>query len=356
MRARRGRSFSSIKSGTPGQQEKMNMESVWPLPTRLPTGSGHWQVLQADPGLYGHYHEIAHQLSKYGAMPLNAAYERLDKSGLFAEPRIALEVELFVREPPREYALRMLGFRTPDSDVFLPAETKDEWSPLSAEFGLYHDLYMKWQQNHTEDGARNWYTAAVRRIDEIKTLTKYFHGTAVVAARSALEGIAPLSVNRDFSSVANPGFYVTLDSCQSVAAALAREDNKGSEGDDGPAIVEFILPREELARLRTKTFGPNDFAEWWQFVKACRRGEAHGYEAVEGPYLSDPQVLRDPAWRMDTADSISRRRDMAKMIQAPLAHGHQLCLCSRRAWELFDSAKRRVFKGSALKELLGQTP
>lgn len=114
-----------------------------------------------------------------------------------------------------------------------------------------------------------------RRASIFTELQLFLRDLSWRASRPSLPG------NRDFSSVATPGFYVTLDSRQSAAWAVRAANRRRNEGrNGGPAIVEFVLPREALARLHTKTFGVNDFNEWWQFVRACRRGEAHKYDAV----------------------------------------------------------------------------
>ena len=73
------------------------------------------------------------------------------------------------------------------------------------------------------------------------------------------------------------GFYCT--NLQRQAEKWAREKRRGH-------VVSVYEYNESAASLNRKVF-PEMTQEWLDFVVACRRGQPHAYDIVEGPMADD---------------------------------------------------------------------
>ncbi|MCH7786556.1 MAG: DUF3990 domain-containing protein, partial [Chloroflexi bacterium] len=111
-----------------------------------------------------------------------------------------------------------------------------------------------------------------------------YHGTldrnadAIVKSGVSLEYAKP---GRDFGS----GFYTTTLKRQAEAWANIMAANTANL--DNPAIVEFIVPRDNLARLDCLWFIRSGFDadDFWSFIFHCRGGQsAHGRATGTGWY------------------------------------------------------------------------
>ncbi|MBV9039254.1 MAG: DUF3990 domain-containing protein, partial [Acidobacteriaceae bacterium] len=91
-----------------------------------------------------------------------------------------------------------------------------------------------------------------------------------------------------------PGFYTTtiLRQAHMWAAQLA-----ATKGSVAAAVVQLIVPREELAKLDALAFVRGDFDadDFWSLVYHCRRGAAdHGRVPSAPDYLSMYDVVYGP--------------------------------------------------------------
>lgn len=98
---------------------------------------------------------------------------------------------------------------------------------------------------------------------------KLFHGTNIVVKSPE---IRVAGYNKDFGF----GFYCTN---------LERQAQRWAISKRNPHIV-CVYEFEPDSSLNVKVF-PEMSDEWLDFVAACRHGESHPYDIVEGPMADD---------------------------------------------------------------------
>ena len=100
---------------------------------------------------------------------------------------------------------------------------------------------------------------------------KVYHGTNAVVTKPEIRIIG---YTKDFGY----GFYCTEIEKQAMRWAVSKRN---------PHIV-CIYEYEPNQELKIKSF-PKMTDEWLDFVAACRHGESHPYDIVEGP-MADDQI------------------------------------------------------------------
>lgn len=135
-----------------------------------------------------------------------------------------------------------------------------------------------------------------------------YHGTNMVVDKPEIR-ISGFS--KDFGY----GFYCTELEKQAQRWAISKRD---------PHIV-CVYEYEEQDTLKVKKFGiMND--EWLDFVVACRHGESHDYDVVEGP-MADDQI-----WDYVEDYIAGRITREAFWILAKFKHPtHQIVFCNDKA-------------------------
>jgi Protein of unknown function (DUF3990) len=78
------------------------------------------------------------------------------------------------------------------------------------------------------------------------------------------------------------GFYTTTNLRQASQWAAKRFG-------DSADVLHFSVPRSELARLSSKSFGPGNMEEVFSMFRVGRSGGKHGYDMVSGPMLRNPK-------------------------------------------------------------------
>jgi len=105
-----------------------------------------------------------------------------------------------------------------------------------------------------------------------------YHGSNVIVAR-------PRLVHQNRTLDFGYGFYTTTN----LNHAISFADKVTSRRQSGsPCVSSYVVPDiEKLAgRYKVLVFSePNE--EWLDFVAACRSGQAHDYDIVEGPMADD---------------------------------------------------------------------
>lgn len=96
-----------------------------------------------------------------------------------------------------------------------------------------------------------------------------YHGTNVVVEKPEVRVVG---YNKDFGF----GFYCTRIERQAQRWAMTRRTNH----------IVCIYEYSPNPGLRTKVFDTMT-DEWLDFVAACRHGEQHAYDIVEGPMADD---------------------------------------------------------------------
>jgi hypothetical protein len=133
-----------------------------------------------------------------------------------------------------------------------------------------------------------------------------FHGTLAAHITSIEHGVELRRVRRysDFGR----GFYTTTSQRQ---ARFWAEEQVRRVGIGEPAIARFVVPRAELAKLRSIWFvrGGADGEDYWRFVEYCRTGRrARGVRLFGGWYdlVVGPVAIN---WRrrrvLDNSDQVS---------------------------------------------------
>ena len=127
-----------------------------------------------------------------------------------------------------------------------------------------------------------------------------YHGTTHDSARSVINGIQlKLSkLTNDFG----PGFYTTTVFDQAKAWAFTKWIRRGKTHHARPAVVEFVIGRDSLARLDALWFVRADRAadDYWSLIWHCRQGATdHArpnapffYNIVIGPVALQWQALQ----------------------------------------------------------------
>lgn len=96
-----------------------------------------------------------------------------------------------------------------------------------------------------------------------------YHGTNVVVHKPEVRVVG---YNKDFGF----GFYCTRFERQAQRWAMTRRTKH----------IVCVYEYEPYPELRTKVFDTMT-DEWLDFVAACRHGEQHAYDIVEGPMADD---------------------------------------------------------------------
>jgi len=120
------------------------------------------------------------------------------------------------------------------------------------------------------------------------------------------------------------GFYCTDFERQAQRWSLARR----------PRHVVGVYACDDLVGLQVKGF-PVMTDEWLDFVVACRRGQAHGFDVVEGP------MADDTIWNYveDFVDGLISREAFWALVK--FKHPtHQIAFCTAAA------LRHLVFRGS----------
>ena len=137
---------------------------------------------------------------------------------------------------------------------------------------------------------------------------RLYHGTDAIVTNPEIRVVG---YTKDFGY----GFYCTY---------LERQAKRWAVSKRNPHIV-CIYEYTPDERLRIKRF-PEMSDEWLDFVAACRHGESHDYDIVEGP-MADDEV-----WDY-VEDFISGRISReAFWVQARFKHPtHQIIFCTDKA-------------------------
>ena len=153
----------------------------------------------------------------------------------------------------------------------------------------------------------------VRRMNDDKTS---FAGDArSVCHGSRVTVRAPRILQTRYTKDFGPGFYCTVLREQAVRWAV-RFTGQGW-------LSHFLFrPNNELSTL---TF-PHMSEEWLDFITACRHGEAHPYDIVEGPMANDTIYN----YVQDFIDGKITRAAFWEL--AKFRHPtHQICFCTEHA-------------------------
>lgn len=76
------------------------------------------------------------------------------------------------------------------------------------------------------------------------------------------------------------GFYTTTNYNQAKKWAKRQDSNGG-------VIIEFNIPKNEIASLNSKVFESAD-TEWESFVISSRKGIQNDFDIIAGPMLANP--------------------------------------------------------------------
>ena len=155
----------------------------------------------------------------------------------------------------------------------------------------------------------------LNKVDETGDVRRLYHGTSSIfenLIRQAID-LSKGRLNLDFNPSGKRGFYVTEIYQQAEEWAQRLAHRHGGE----PAILEFIIPLDEIQTLNGKVF-VDAAGEWSEFVLQGRRGKLeHIFDFVEGPMLRNPRAATGGK-------------------RLPEAIGHQLAIFTEEAAELFQ--------------------
>lgn len=137
---------------------------------------------------------------------------------------------------------------------------------------------------------------------------KVFHGTSMVVRQPEIRVVG---YNKDFGF----GFYCTRMEHQAQRWAMSKRN---------PHIV-CVYEYQPNAELNIKSF-PEMTDEWLDFVAACRHGESHPYDIVEGP-MADDEI-----WDYVEDFLAGRITREAFWVLAKFKHPtHQILFCTDKA-------------------------
>ena len=133
------------------------------------------------------------------------------------------------------------------------------------------------------------------------------------------------------------GFYTTSSREQAIkwSKVVAKRRQSGF-----PCICTFFLDEAALGGLRVLKFD-SPSGEWLDFVVACRHGDTHAHDIVEGPMANDTiyNYVQD---FIDGKISRAAFWELAKFKHPT----HQICFCTERALETLEfSGSEEVFDG-----------
>ena len=143
------------------------------------------------------------------------------------------------------------------------------------------------QGNEAFEGGIRDASAAGRRADVGGSADSVdlFHGTTAANAASIRGNGINLTSNTNLVDF-GAGFYTTNDRAQAARRAAQVSDDGVGE------VLHFRIPRAELEALNGRTF-TNGGSDWASLVRGERsRGQVgHGYDFVEGPFVSNPRAI-----------------------------------------------------------------